>query len=123
MGVPVAYPANVRVTRLAAARQRLLQQQQLLTQQQTLGDEPMMVEPNLDHESDPQSCCQYVKEIYHYLREREQRYAVSPHFMQVGVPPLYPPHVPYLPLLRDLSKSGLGRRRANATSMPPCAAS
>ena len=94
MGVPVAYPANVRVTRLAAARQRLLQQQQLLTQQQTLGDEPMMVEPNLDNESDPQSCCQYVKEIYHYLREREQRYAVSPHFMQVvALPPLYPPHV------------------------------
>ena len=120
MGVPVAYPANVRVTRLAAARQRLLQQQQLLTQQQTLGDEPMMVEPNLDHESDPQSCCQYVKEIYHYLREREQRYAVSPHFMQVvALPtPLYPPHV-----CPTCLKSGFGRRRANATSMPPCAAS
>merc|ERR1712070_359270 len=33
-------------------------------------------------ESNPQNACQYVKEIYVYLREREDFYRVSPHFMQ-----------------------------------------
>ena len=77
-------PANVRVTRLAAARQRLLQQQMQQQQQHAPDPEPMVVEPQLDQtdRSDPQQACHYVKEIYQYLREREQGYAVSPQFMQ-----------------------------------------
>lgn len=84
------YPANVRVTRLAAARQRLLQEKQLPPEKQRQQQpcqptsDAMEVDDNLDQadESNPQSACQYVKEIYVYLRDREVSYRVSPHFMQ-----------------------------------------
>jgi len=88
LALPVpGQPANVRITRQAAARQRLLEQQQQLQQQQhqeLQGAEPMAVDTNLDpmDESDPQQCSTYVKDIYSYLREREQGYRVSPQFMQ-----------------------------------------
>uniref|UniRef100_A0A7S0L6B3 Cyclin N-terminal domain-containing protein n=1 Tax=Coccolithus braarudii TaxID=221442 RepID=A0A7S0L6B3_9EUKA len=89
LAVPVpGHPANVRVTRQAAARHRLLlEQQQLQLQlQQSLSSEPepMAIDTNLDvmDDSDPQQCCHYVKDIYAYLREREQCYRVSPKFMQ-----------------------------------------
>lgn len=89
--VCVQYPANVRVTRLAAARQRLLQEKQLPPEKQRQQQpcqptsDAMEVDDNLDQadESNPQSACQYVKEIYVYLRDREVSYRVSPHFMQV----------------------------------------
>ena len=85
-----APPVNVRVTRQAAARQRLALQQQQQMMAQTLpptGASPMAVEPgsyNLDSlaQRDPQLCHHYTKEIYSYLRDLELEHRVSPHFMQ-----------------------------------------
>ena len=87
----MAVPANMRVTRQRAARERLLQQQQQTTeQQQPSGGEPMAVEPanvagfQLDplSQRDPQLCHHYTKEIYSYLRTLEMEHRVSPHYMQ-----------------------------------------
>ena len=78
------HPANVRVTRQAAARQRALQQQ--LLQQQPDADF-MAIDPgaNLDllDTRDPQQCHHYIRDIFTYLRELELEHRVSPHFMQV----------------------------------------
>ena len=85
---PVAQPANMRVTRQRAARERLaLAQQQQLQQEPPSGGEAMAVEPpqfNLDPLTtrDPQLCHHYTKEIYNYLRTLEMEHRVSPHFMQ-----------------------------------------
>ena len=88
----VAYPANVRVTRQAAARQRALQQQQ--QQQQPDGADLMAVDAGSLVEPmdarDTQQCHHYVKDIFTYLRELELEHRVSPHFMQVAVTALWP---------------------------------
>ena len=81
-----AHPANVRVTRQAAARQRALQQQ--LQQFQQLPEDPMSVEdrPATSLESDtrdPLTVPHYVRDIFAYLRKLELAHRVSPHFMQV----------------------------------------
>jgi len=81
----VAYPANVRVTRQAAARQRQQQQQQqLLLQQLHLpGVDDMAVDTNPNNDAkDPQQCHHYARDIFVYLRELELEHRVSPHFMQ-----------------------------------------
>ena len=103
-GAHAAQPANMRVTRQRAARERLhqQQQQQQAQQQQVVAQQAqsapasdsacdMMVEPesfNLDPLTvrDPQLCHHYTKEIYSYLRDLELEHRVAPQFMQVRTP-------------------------------------
>ena len=88
---PVAQPANMRVTRQRAARERQLlqQQQQQQQEEQPSGGDPMAVEVvgfNLDPVSqrDPQLCHHYTKDIYVYLRDLELEHRVSSHYMQAS---------------------------------------
>lgn len=81
------HPPNVRVTRAAAARNRVLHQEEEGSQMQNLAASDLLAQPstqNLDPLSacaDPQLCHHYVKEIYGYLRELELCHRVSPQFM------------------------------------------
>jgi len=85
---------DVRVTRQAAARQRLLESQSKQPPQHhpaMIEEAPtpnecvaMSVDADIDTYNDPnpQRCSHYVKDIYAYLREREMDYRASPHYMQ-----------------------------------------
>eukprot|EP00967_Tisochrysis_lutea_P087084 scaffold123074_cov37-Tisochrysis_lutea.AAC.1 len=84
------YAVDVRVTRLAAARQRMLAQQQHKQQKQPVHPEvmphtpvAMSVDYDIDEgETNPQRCKHYAKDIYLYLRERETKFRVHPFYMQ-----------------------------------------
>jgi len=75
------YPANVRITRQAAARHRALQQQLQLQHTESMAVEAVSNLDSLDAR-DSQQCHHYVVDIFSYLRELELEHRVSPHFMQ-----------------------------------------
>ena len=116
---PVVQPANMRVTRQRAARERQLQQQKMQIHdqlEQPSAGEPMAVETvgfNLDplSQRDPQLCHHYTKEIYSYLRGLEMDHRVSPHYMQVHQTGL---HTLNAPLLLTLFLPRSSARRASA---------
>ncbi|KAL1495805.1 hypothetical protein AB1Y20_016666 [Prymnesium parvum] len=76
-------PANVRLTRQAAAKQRALLQQLLQAEHKGEGEQ-MKVDLPLDalEMKDAVQCHHYVREIFAYLRQLELQHRVSPHFMQ-----------------------------------------